>query len=55
MERVVTSLNRRVEQRNTLYQPVSRERRDASYSAAPLTDMILTPYSAKQAGAASVP
>jgi FO synthase len=55
MERVTTSLNRRVEQRNTLYQPVSRERYEASYSALPLSDMILTPYSAKQASAASPP
>jgi FO synthase len=55
MERVTASLNRRVEQRNTLYQPVSRERYDASYSALPLAEMILTPYSAKQASAASAP
>jgi FO synthase len=54
MEWVAASLNRRVEQRNTLYQPVSRERYDASHRALPLTDMILTPCSAKRDSALSV-
>ena len=48
MEEVITSLGRRFEQRTTTYQPVPRERYDASYCAAPLTDMIMTPFSAKR-------
>jgi FO synthase len=48
METVITSLGRRVEQRNTVYQPVSRERSDLSHNALPLSEMILTPYSEKR-------
>ena len=48
MEGVIRSLGRRFEQRTTLYQPVAKERREASFGAAPLTDMVLTPFSAKR-------
>ena len=48
MEAVIRSLGRRFEQRTTLYQQVPKERREASFGAAPLTDMVMTPFSAKR-------
>jgi FO synthase len=48
MEAVIRSLGRRFEQRTTLYQQVPKERREASFAAAPLTDMVMTPFSAKR-------
>ncbi|MET0677851.1 MAG: 5-amino-6-(D-ribitylamino)uracil--L-tyrosine 4-hydroxyphenyl transferase CofH, partial [Bradyrhizobium sp.] len=45
MEGVIRSLGRRFEQRTTLYQKVTQERVATSFDAAPLTDMIMTPYS----------
>ncbi len=51
MEGVITSLGRRPEQRTTLYQPVSGERRKASFDAPALTDMVLTPFVAKRKSA----
>jgi FO synthase len=47
MEGVIRSLGRRFEQRGTLYQKVAEERTETSFNAAPLTDMVLTPFSAK--------
>jgi FO synthase len=49
MEEIITSLGRRFEQRTTLYGVVPRERYHASYNAGPLTEMIMTPFSAKRA------
>jgi FO synthase len=48
MEAVIKSLGRRFEQRTTLYQQVPKERREASFGAAPLTEMVMTPFSAKR-------
>nr|WP_245332793.1 5-amino-6-(D-ribitylamino)uracil--L-tyrosine 4-hydroxyphenyl transferase CofH [Bradyrhizobium erythrophlei] len=48
MEAVIRSLGRRFEQRTTLYQQVPKERQEASFGAAPLTDMVMTPFSAKR-------
>jgi FO synthase len=48
MEAVIRSLGRRFEQRTTLYQPVPKERREASFGAAPLAEMVMTPFSAKR-------
>jgi FO synthase len=48
MEAVIKSLGRRFEQRTTLYQQVPMERREASFGAAPLAEMIMTPFSAKR-------
>jgi FO synthase len=36
---------RRPEQRTTLYHPVSVERRAASFGAAALADLVMTPFS----------
>lgn len=49
MERVITAAGRRFEQRTTLYQPVSDERRKKSFGAPALTDMIMTPFSPTRA------
>jgi len=46
MEALITSLGRTPQQRTTLYQPAADERRAASFGAAALTDMVLTPYAA---------
>jgi FO synthase len=54
MERVIASLDRRFEQRNTLYQSVPQERYYASHNALPLTEMVMTPYAAKRASVVSV-
>lgn len=48
MEGVIRSLGRRFEQRSTLYQPVTRERTKTSFGAAPLTDMVMTPFSKRR-------
>ncbi|MEH2470819.1 FO synthase [Nitrobacteraceae bacterium AZCC 2161] len=48
MESVIKSLGRRFEQRTTLYQPVPKERYETSFDAAPLTEMVMTPFSAKR-------
>jgi FO synthase len=48
METVIASLGRRSEQRTTLYQQVPNERRMASFGAAALTEMVMTPFSAKR-------
>lgn len=45
MEGVIRSLGRRFEQRTTLYQKVAQERVDTSFDAAPLTEMVMTPFS----------
>jgi FO synthase len=42
---------RRPEQRTTLYQPVPVERRAASFNAAALSDLVMTPFSKVAAGA----
>ncbi|WP_342643837.1 5-amino-6-(D-ribitylamino)uracil--L-tyrosine 4-hydroxyphenyl transferase CofH [Rhodoligotrophos ferricapiens] len=47
MERLITSLGRIPLQRSTLYGPVSSERRDASFAAAPLTEAIAIPAARK--------
>jgi len=54
MEAVIRSLGRRFEQRTTLYQQVPKDRREASFGAAPLTDMVMTPFSAKRKHVANV-
>jgi FO synthase len=54
METVITSLRRRSEQRTTLYQQVPSERRLASFGTAALTEMVMTPFSAKRKHAENV-
>jgi FO synthase len=51
MEAVIAAARRRPEQRTTLYQPVSAERRAASFGAAALADLVMTPFSKVVAGA----
>jgi FO synthase len=46
MEAVISAAGRRPEQRTTLYRPVSPERQAASFAAAPLSDLVMTPFSA---------
>jgi len=48
MEALIHLLGREPQQRTTLYAPVSEERRQASLRAAPLTDMVQTPFQPKQ-------
>ena len=48
MEGVIRSLGRSFEQRTTLYEEVPKERVQASFGAAPLTDMVLTPFAGRQ-------
>ena len=43
MDEHVAAIGRRTVQRNTLYQEVSEERREAGRSAAPLAEPINTP------------
>ena len=43
MDRVIASVGRIPEQRTTLYRPVSPEREDASYNAAPLAPLSFAP------------
>jgi FO synthase len=47
MEGVIRSLGRRFEQRGTLYQKVAEERTETSFNAPALTDMVMTPFSAR--------
>ncbi len=44
MEQLIRDAGREPQQRSTLYQPVSEERRRASHSAAPLLPTVQTPY-----------
>ena len=44
MEGLIRSVGREPQQRTTLYAPVSDERRQASFRAAPLTDLVQTPF-----------
>lgn len=48
MEALIASLGRIPEQRSTLYQPVSYERRQASFAAMALTDVIQTPFKSRR-------
>jgi FO synthase len=43
MEELIRSLGRSPEQRTTLYDPVSTERRSSSFNAAALAPVVLTP------------
>jgi FO synthase len=45
MEAVIVKAGRRPEQRTTLYQAVPFERRAASFDAAALADLVMTPFS----------
>jgi FO synthase len=47
MEAVISAAGRRPEQRTTLYRPVSPERRAASFGVTPLSDLVMTPFSAR--------
>jgi FO synthase len=47
MEAAIHAVGRRSEQRTTLYRPVLPERRAASFGAAPLSDLVMTPFSAR--------
>jgi FO synthase len=51
MEAVIVGALRKPEQRTTLYQPVPVERRAASFNAAALADLVMTPFSKVAAGA----
>jgi FO synthase len=51
MEAVIVAARRRPEQRTTLYQPVPDERRAASFGAAVLADLVMTPFSKTVTGA----
>src|SRR6202022_2376318 len=55
MEAAIAAAGRRPEQRTTLYQPVPAERRAASFGAADLADLVMTPFSkvAANGGASS--
>jgi len=48
MERLIRAMARVPQQRTTLYRSVSEERRNASLRAAPLTDVVQTPFEAKR-------
>lgn len=48
MEALIASRGRIPQQRTTLYKPISQERRDASFRAASLTDVVQTPFRAKR-------
>jgi FO synthase len=43
MEALIRGAGRRPEQRTTLYRPVDEARRRASFGAAPLAPVVLTP------------
>jgi FO synthase len=51
MERLIRGAGRIPQQRTTLYAPVSEERREASFHAAPLLDPIQTPFEPRRAAA----
>ncbi len=44
METLIASLGRIPQQRTTLYMPVTQERRDTSFHAAPLAEIVQTPF-----------
>jgi len=44
METLIASVERVAQQRTTLYAPVPQERREASLRAAPLVEMVQTPF-----------
>lgn len=48
MEALIGSLGRIPEQRTTLYQPVTYERRQASFAAIALTDVVQTPFKSRR-------
>lgn len=48
IEALIRSAGRIPQQRTTLYAHASKERRSASFAAAPLTDMILTPFAPRR-------
>jgi FO synthase len=48
MDALITSAGRIPQQRTTLYAPVCEERRAASFNAAQLTDMVLTPFASRR-------
>jgi len=48
MEAVISALGRRPEQRTTLYQKVPQERYEASFGAAALSDLVMTPFTARR-------
>jgi FO synthase len=48
METLIASLGRVPQQRTTLYAPAPQERRYASFCAAPLTNMVQTPFESKR-------
>ena len=48
MEALIASLGRIPQQRTTLYTPISQERREASFRAATLADVVQTPFRAKR-------
>jgi FO synthase len=54
MEAVIVGAHRGPEQRTTLYQPVPVERRAASFNAAALADLVMTPFSKVAAGPRAV-
>ncbi|MGB3866966.1 MAG: 5-amino-6-(D-ribitylamino)uracil--L-tyrosine 4-hydroxyphenyl transferase CofH [Xanthobacteraceae bacterium] len=49
MEMLIERAGRVPCQRSTLYEPAKRERREASFQAAPLTEPVLTPFISKRA------
>ena len=49
IESLVSSLGRIPEQRTTLYGPVPKERREASFRAASLKELVQTPFQSKPA------
>jgi len=51
MEAVIVAARRRPQQRTTLYQLVPAERRAASFNAAALADLVMTPFSKVAVGA----
>ncbi|WQG97800.1 5-amino-6-(D-ribitylamino)uracil--L-tyrosine 4-hydroxyphenyl transferase CofH [Rhodopseudomonas palustris] len=48
MEALITRVGRAPAQRTTLYRPVDAERRDASFAAPELQDLVMTPFVPKQ-------
>ena len=48
METLIASLGRFPQQRTTLYTPVPQERRDTSLRAAPLAQLVQTPFESKR-------
>lgn len=54
MEALISSASRKPEQRTTLYTSVSAERRDASFRAAPIADVVQTPYRPRKGSASAL-